>query len=346
VITRRRLLLSSAAAVWVPAGRAASARRTRNIVLITADGIRRQEFFAGSDPQMIGGERKIPALTREQLMPFLWTEIAKRGLILPATVTNAYRVSYPGYSEILTGRPQDEAIRGNQAVQNPTETVLEIVRRKLALPRTGTALFGSWDMFRYIGERTPGTVIINSGYRRYEEPGASPRLKELSELQYLMLTPWPSVRHDYITFELALEYMRRHSPRLIHISLGEMDDWAHDKRYDRALDSIHYFDQCLRDVWRFVESEGKYRGSTTLIVTADHGRGRTPQDWHSHGTKVPGAEEMWMAILGPDTPAQGYKADASAKQADVTPTILELLGIPASEYPGMTGRAIAQATAR
>ena len=341
MITRRQLLLACSAPAWLAQAQSARARRTRNVVLVTADGLRRQEIFRGSDPLLIGGERKIPALTREQLMPFVWSEIAKRGLLAPALVTNGYRVSYPGYSEILTGRPQDDAIRGNQPVQNPTETVLEFARRKFALPRTGAALFGSWDMFRYIGERTPGSIIINSGYRRYEEPDASPRMKELSELQFLMLTQWPEVRHDYITFELALEFMRRHRPRLIHIALGEMDDWAHGKRYDRVLDTIHFFDQCLRDLWRFVETDSNYRGSTTLVVTADHGRGRTPEDWPSHGTKVAGAEEMWVAIMGPDTPAEGYQEELSVRQADVAPTIIELLGLSASDYPGVTGRPIA-----
>ncbi|HET8548608.1 MAG TPA: sulfatase-like hydrolase/transferase [Bryobacteraceae bacterium] len=345
MITRRQLVLSCLGPALRADPTQAVHRRTRNVVLVTADGIRRQEFFHGSDPRLAGGEKKIPVLTREQLMPFVWDHIASRGLIVPAAVTNAYRVSYPGYAEILTGRSQDDEIRGNQPVQNPTETVLEYVRRRLALPRTGVALFGSWDMFPYIGERTPGTVVINAGYKRYEEPGVPARMKNLGELQFLMLTPWPSVRHDYITFELALEYMRHRQPRLIHISLGEMDDWAHDKRYDRVLDTIHFFDQCLHDLWRFVESDSHYRGSTTLVVTADHGRGRTPEDWHAHGTKVAGAEEMWAAILGPDTPAAGYKPELRVTQSDIAPTILELLSLSASGYPGMTGRLIPQATA-
>jgi hypothetical protein len=340
VISRRGLLVCCAAPVWLaPAQR--RQQRTRNVILVTADGIRRHEFFHGSDPQLIG-QKKAPLLTRDQLMPFMWGEIAKRGLIVPATVTNAFRVSYPGYSEILTGRPQDTAIRGNDKIQNPVETVLEFVRRKLSLPRTGAALFGSWDTFNYIAERTRGSIVINAGYRRYEETGVSPRMKELSELQFLMLTPWPEVRHDYVTFELALEYMRRHRPRIIHIALGEMDDWAHNKRYDRTLDSIHFFDRCLRDLWRFVESDPQYRGSTTLIVTTDHGRGRTPEDWHGHGTKVAGAEEMWLAMLGPDTPALGYKPDLTATQSDVAPTIIDLFGLSASDYPGMTGKPISQ----
>ena len=64
-----------------------------------------------------------------------------------------------------------------------------------------------------------------------------------------MLTPWRSVRHDYITFEMALEYLRTVRPRLLHVALGETDDWAHDDRYDRYLENANYFDRCLRRLW-------------------------------------------------------------------------------------------------
>ena len=40
------------------------------------------------------------------------------------------------------------------------------------------------------------------------------------------------------------------------------------------------------------EANPAYRGRTTLILTTDHGRGRTPQDWTDHGADVPGSEEI------------------------------------------------------
>ena len=49
-------------------------------------------------------DRRRRYATRETLAPFFWTTIAKNGLVITdVSVTNAYRVSYPGYSEILTG---------------------------------------------------------------------------------------------------------------------------------------------------------------------------------------------------------------------------------------------------
>ena len=282
---------------------------------------------------------------REALLPYLWSTFAERGMVLgnPAknssvAVTNAFRVSYPGYSEILTGRAQDAAIRGNDKIQNPTETVLEFVRRKLNLPKSKVALFASWDVFPFIGESRPGSIFINAGYQK---DAGSPTMQELSRLQKEALTPWDSVRHDYITFNMAMDYMKREKPRLMYISLGETDDWAHDRRYDRVVSSIQYFDSALERIGAFIEATPEYRGSTTVIVTSDHGRGSTAEDWNGHGAKVAGADKIWLAMMGPDTPARGEVSNSEPVfQRDVAPTILKLLGIDPKEYTGVLGKPI------
>ena len=122
------------------------------------------------------------------------------------------------------------------------------------------ALFASWETFRFIGEKQPGSIVINAGY---QDATGSERMRELSRLQSEALTPWDSVRHDYVTLQMALDHLRREKPRMIYISLGETDDWAHDRRYDRVLAAIQYFDQAIRQVYEFVESSPEYRGKTS-----------------------------------------------------------------------------------
>ena len=254
---------------------AAAPRQTKNVILVTADGLRWQDLFGGMDPMLkdeksagMDGAKELkaklwkptPDERRRALMPFFWTTLASKGVVLgnvqkgsSVRVTNAFRVSYPGYSEILTGRAQDEAIHGNDAVRNPTPTVLEFLRRKLGLAASQVALFGSWEMFHLIGEHDPGSIVINAGYRNYDGPHTSARMRYLSALQFEMLTPWTEERHDYITFEMALEYMRVAKPRVLHIAFDETDDWAHDKRYNRVLDAIGYLDRCLFKLWETIE---------------------------------------------------------------------------------------------
>ncbi len=335
----------------------AAPRRTRKVILITADGLRWQELFTGIDPLLMKEKeagmadaqelrerlwRDSPEERRKVLMPFFWSQLAPAGVVLRAKVTNAYRVSYPGYSEILTGRAQDQKVRGNDPIQNPTPTVLEFVSRKLNLERGQVALFGSWDRFKQIGESRPGAILINAGFQELS-PAASPRLEELSRLQFQVLTPWREVRHDYITFEMAFEYLKKTSPTMVHIAFGETDDWAHNKHYDRVLETIEYFDRSLATLWNWVQSTPGWKDETTMVVTVDHGRGNTLQDWHSHGAKVPVADQIWIAAIGPDTPAAGEVSNAPAFQRDVAPTILELMGIDYREYEGVQGKPIAAA---
>jgi hypothetical protein len=324
-------------------------RQTRNLILVTADGLRWQEVFRGLDPLLrtekeagmaeAGADAlrqrlwaETPRERREKLLPFLWQTLAARGVILgnrdqrsTVEVTNAYRVSYPGYSEILTCRAQNDRIRGNDPIRNPRETVLEYVKRAWRLRTGQVALFGSWDTFRFIGESREGTVFLNAGYR---DAQGSARLEELSRVQHEALTPWPEARHDYVTVEMALEYLRRFQPRFLYVALDETDDWAHAKRYDRVLETAQYFDHALRRLWETAQSLPAYRGKTSLVVTSDHGRGSQLADWTSHGTKVEGAAYIWLAAMGPDTPARGEAgAGETYRQRDISATLLSLAGL-------------------
>ena len=344
----------------------AASGETRNVILVTADGLRWQELFGGIDAALMNekaaGMEKAAGLRkklwrdtaeerRRALMPFFWDKLAARGVVLgnvskhsSVQVTNRYRVSYPGYSEILTGRAQDEQVRGNDEIQNPASTVLEFLRERLGLERQQVALFASWSTFRYIGEHRPGAISINAGY---QEASGSARMRELSALQFRAMTPWDTVRHDYVTLEMALESMRTTQPRVMHIALGETDDWAHDRRYDRMLQAAAYFDEALGQIFALIEGTPAYRGRTSVVITSDHGRGSRLEDWHGHGPKVAGAEQIWVAVFGPDTPARGETANpAPVFQRDVAPTMLDLLGIDYREYAGVEGRPIASARRR
>ena len=352
MLTRRAFVSLAAAAAALPA---AAQDRPRNIILVTSDGVRWQDFFGGMDPMLKNEKsagmdeaaglrarfwRDTPEERRRALMPFFWGTLAPRGVVLgdPAAggsmhVTNRYRVSYPGYSEILTGRAQDEAIRGNDKVQNPTETVLEFLRRKMGLQPAQAAVFGSWGMFHSIAERSAGSLFISAGY------DALPAMPELNEAQFNALTPWDEARHDYITFRMAMRYLKMERPRVLYIALDETDDWAHDHRYDRVLESLHHIDEWLQQLWEYVESAPDYRGSTLLALATDHGRGGTLADWNSHGTRVAGAERIWAAFFGPGVPARG-EIGLTAAQRDIAPTILQLAGYDYREYAGVLGKPI------
>jgi phosphopentomutase len=128
-----------------------------------------------------------------------------------------------------------------------------------------------------------------------------------------------------VTQESAREHIQRHKPRVLYNGLGETDEWGHARRYDLYLDAANKNDHYLKDLWDMLQQMPEYGGKTSLLITTDHGRGGTRVNWTDHGKDVPGAEFIWIAVLGPDTPALGVRADVETTQAQVAASIARLL---------------------
>jgi hypothetical protein len=156
----------------------------------------------------------------------------------------------------------------------------------------------------------------------------TPEMEIFNRIQFEMRTPWDVVRHDTVTLGLALGYLKRYKPKFFYLALGETDDWAHERRYDRMVQAISLFDSALRDLWETLQSMEPYRGRTTLIVTTDHGRGNGLDQWMSHGADVSGSNETWIGVFGPDTPNLGEIRDQPNYTAShIAATILGFYGL-------------------
>lgn len=350
----RRLCSWMCGAVWVLVAATAQAaderRATRNVVLVTLDGVRVQEMFGGLDAEVLrsrleeGQRLEDDALyqrywattaqaRREKLMPFFWgTLMREHGSIAGnaalgshVRVGNERRFSYPGYAEILTGRARDKVIVSNDKRHYPFPTVLEFVRESLKLPRGKVAAFGSWDRFEVIPEHRAGSIYINAGFMPYESD--DPGIRRLDAVQDEART-WPEERFDAFTTAFALDYLQRERPRMLYVALGDTDEWAHAGEYAFMLQALTQTDTFLRELWTWLQSQPEYRGNTTLIITTDHGRGVTTRDWTSHGASVEGAQNIWLAIAGPDDRRRGEWRDSPAlRQGQVAATIARAFGL-------------------
>jgi hypothetical protein len=302
------------------------------VVLVTLDGARTQEIFGGLDLEVLRssiGERRrpedqpvykrfwadTPEARREKLMPFFWrTLMTHHGSIAgnprrgsSVTLTNRHRFSYPGYAEILLGEAHDDTIKSNDPVRNPYVTVLEEIKIRLGLRPDAVAAFTSWNVFSAIVEHTPGALTVNAGPAPFDDPDAEVRTMNI--LQQQTLTPWDGVRHDIYSVRFAMAHLRRARPRMLYIALDETDDWAHDGKYDRVLEAYARADAMLEELWGWLQAQPDYRGRTHLLITTDHGRGRTIADWRDHGAKVEGAQDVWMAFVSPRLARRGEWTD-------------------------------------
>ena len=137
---------------------------------------------------------------------------------------------------------------------------------------------------------------------------------------------WSDEAFDAPAFHTALEYLKIHQPKVLYLSLGETDDWAHDGNYGEYLNATHRVDDFLKRLWDTVQSMPHYKGRTTLIFSPDHGRG-SGSEWKDHGRKIPESKYIWMAFLGPDTAALGERSKIPAvTQNQIASTLAALLG--------------------
>jgi type I phosphodiesterase/nucleotide pyrophosphatase len=340
------LFLSLFHPVLVPAQ---SGRQTRNLILVTLDGVRWQELFTGMDSVISQDTtsgvqdldrlrqrywRTTPEARRRALMPFFWDSLVPRATLLgnrtlgsEVSITNRHGFSAPGYEEILTGQAQPD-VTSNDPVRYPHRTVLEHLRQALGLSPSQVAVFASWENIRFYAASRPEAIFVNAGHDTVPLPLSTPDLSRLAALEVRALPLWDGCRLDAFTGAMAIEYLKRRRPRVLYLSLDDTDDIAHLRRYDRLLEALHAADDLLRELWQTVQSIPSYRNHTTLVITTDHGRGRTAADWGDHGEKVPGSTEIWVGVIGPDTPHLGEVANgAPAQQADIAATMLGLMGL-------------------
>lgn len=343
------LRLLAALLVLSTACRADDCRKTitQNVLFVTFDGLRWEEVFNGAEESLIdqqrGGVIDVPTIRkrfwrddvqqrREALLPFLWGVVAKQGQLFgnakagcPIRVMNGMYFSYPGYNELLTGFP-DDRIDSNDRFFNRNVTVLEWLHGRPGF-KGKVAAVTSWEVFHWIINAPRSGIPVSAGARPLE---GFPKTAEFDLLSRLAVeTPLfgDADRSDALTFQTAKAVLKTMKPRVLYVGLDETDNQGHAGRYDRVLVSARKNDGFVRELWETMQSMPEYAGRTSLVITTDHGRGPPPVEWKNHGSKVRGAEYVWVGVLGPDTPNLGERIKLNGlTQGAAAATIATLLG--------------------
>jgi len=329
------------------AAQAAPVHKTQHVIFVMTDGFRWQELFNGADPVLMTKKygkveneaelkkkylRATPEESRAALLPFVWGTIGKQGQIFgnrakgsDAYVTNGLNFSYPGYSETLCGFA-DPRINSNDNVPNPNVTVFEWLKDQPGFEGP-LAAFGAWEVIAAVFNPERSKLTVNAGYAPFVNDPMTPKFELLNEIKEQTPHIWTDEPYDVVPFQTAFEYLKLKKPHVMYLSLGETDDWAHEGKYGEYLDAAHRADAYLQRLWETLQSMPEYRGNTTLIFSPDHGRGKAPKKWRDHGKEVQDSKYIWMAFLGPDTPALGEREHiAPVTQNQIAATLAAFLG--------------------
>jgi hypothetical protein len=330
--------------------------RTDNVIIITLDGFRWQELFAGADPTMLFNKEfcsnpevqkqfwdSSALRRREKLLPFFWNVIGKEGQLYGnrklnnrVNCSNPHWFSYPGYSEMFTGLV-DRRVRSNDSIVNPNYTVLEHINSQERY-KGKVAAFSTWEVIPYIIRAQEAGIFTKCGRETVTANLDSASRKMSLELQRIFRDS-VEAEEDFSTFYSAFNYLKKERPKVLYIGFDKTDEHAHVGDYDQYLRSAYATDRMIQELWNWIQTNEDYKDKTTLILTTDHGRGKKVHRWKKHGRHIFGSGQMWFAVIGPDTPAHGeIKTKGQYYQKQFAKTIASFIGLDYSNTKGVGSR--------
>lgn len=316
-------------------GPSEAGRETRQVVLVTLDGVRWQEVFLGVDPTIAAaaGLPREQVLRAEELVPNLHRRFLEGGVAIgmqdePGGIfaSGPNFVSLPGYLEILRGRTVPEC-QDNECPPVRAPTLLDDIRSLPRATRADSAAFTSWHECSRAASADPGRVVLSTGRRRSSVSDLAwvdPHCDRLLS-RGRASDPEPGTsdyRPDRMTAQIALCYLVAARPKMLWIGLGDTDEHAHQEDYAAYLGALRSADAFVGELFERLEGMGEYGRTTTVIVTTDHGRG---PGWQDHG-RHESASRVFFLAAGGKVPRRGLvKAERAHRLADIAPTIRALL---------------------
>jgi len=324
--------------------------RTRNVVIVTIDGVRWQEVFGGIDAPRArdAGMSACDILAGGELTPNLHRHFAAGGVVIGApgygeiVASGPNFVSLPGYEEIFTGRAS--SCTSNFCDHIPDTTLVDELRAQLQLRTDQIAVITSWRAIERAAAFDDRALTISAG----RSGGATRDLVRVSARASRILDEasdadaypgWVDYRPDRYTAAIALDYLVARRPRFLFIGLGDTDEYAHRHNYRGYVSGLRAADAFVGQLMGTLATLGEYGAETTVIVTTDHGRSAS---FASHGGDAPESRRVWLFAAGGAVPALGF-ADGSRimRLADIAPTVRRWLAL-AADTSASSGTPVAE----
>lgn len=323
-----------------------------NVIFVTVDGVRYQEFFDGVRYWIPGG---LPP--GAPVFPRLWESIGKGEAIVFGSpenhgkifVGNNAALSLPGYRSLLSGEFEDRC-DNNQCPNTDRETIFDgLVTRGWG--KESMATFASWSGIGRAIESRPGRIersVEFEGFPDVRMPDSDrSEINSIIERAKTDRPVWGESRFDKYTYALGEKYLAGIRPRFLYLSFVDSDDYGHLNWYHDYINSIVTYDGWIAELRDRLAKMGDYGDDTSIVVTTDHGRAWGPF-WGEHGRGIGigrSSFRTWAVVIpSKKLMREGVhvRKASSYHQMDIRPTIEMLLGVPSK--PDAQGKSMIEQT--
>jgi hypothetical protein len=276
--------------------------KTKNVVIVIVDGARYSETWG--DPS-------------HQNIPFFAGQLAKQGVVY----TNFYNLgptyTLAGHTCITTGYYQEIENTGKEFPKYPS--IFQHYNQTYLKGKYLTWIVSSKDKLDVLSNCT------DSAWRGRFLPNTNCGVNGAGT--------GSGFRSDTTTYKAAIDILGMYHPHLALISFMEPDYSAHSGNWTNYINGIKSMDEFSYKIWQFLQTDSIYKGTTTFIITNDHGRhlDTVADGFVNHGDGCEGCRHIELYVYGPDT-KRGVTINTRREQKDLPVTIAELLQFQ------MTGR--------
>lgn len=288
-------VLAAAIALLVAAD--ARAYKTKNVVLVIVDGLRYSEGLG--DPE----HRYVPRMH----------DLAHEGTTVEPFLNDRYTITARGIPAIWCGAWADlksltnSGCSGGRITYCELPTAFEYFRKQLGRPREDCIM---------------AHCQVDDMWRGSVDPDYGPDYWPLYHCEDV---------GDVEVWKDARDLLETYHPAFFLLYLERVDYFAHTGSWAYYTRSVEIADSIVGALWDFLESDSVYAGTTTLLVTNDHGR--HTKDFSTHGDDCEGCRTVELLAVGPDV-RKDFVSTVPRTICDITPTIGLLLGFTASKSTG------------
>jgi hypothetical protein len=278
--------------------------KTKNVVIIVVDGPRYSETWG---------------LPSRQFIPHR-SQMLQEGVLCTAFYNNGYCFTNAGHTAITTGVYQNINNGGLEYPQYPS--IFQYWLKKSQGSANDAWVVATKDKLAILSDCTD--PLWQGQYRPSTDCGYSGL--------------GTGYREDSTTFQNTSTILSNDHPALMLINFKQPDAAGHAGDSAAYLQGIIDTDNYVYQIWQLLQSDPFYKGTTTLIVSNDHGRHTAGHldGFVSHTDMCDGCKHIEFFAIGPDF-KQNFVCTAPHDQTDIASTVAELMGF---KMPSSNGNVI------
>ena len=241
----------------------------KGTILITLDGVRREDIF------------------NKNLAPYIHSILNKDYVktIKNLTVSNPYKISLPGYHEILCGHVSNQII-SNDRIPNNSKTIFEELNLNPIISACLEKFKGLYNT-----KRSKFKILQNINKTKKNRKKYTKTVKCYKLDMPRKYTKF--CKDDCNIVEIFSYYWKKNKQinkaKCGHLGLIGSDIWAHKNNIKKYYLSIKFYDKVIKYIWTKLSPEN-------IIITTDHGRGKK-ENICCHDNTIPGSENSWCIII-------------------------------------------------